>query len=72
MRHNDVPKKIGQKITAEREKRGLTQGELATLSHVSRQMVNQYEQGVYEPTMKVLRRVAKALRVKVIVLWPEE
>lgn len=72
MRHTDEPKTIGEKITSARTKRGLTQGELGQLSGCSRQIVSQYECGHCEPTMKVLRRLARALRVSVVHLWPEE
>jgi DNA-binding XRE family transcriptional regulator len=65
-------KSIGGKIALARRRRGLTQTELAQLAGCSRQTVNEVEHDHHEPTMKILRRLARVLKCSVVSLWPEE
>ena len=57
---------IGKRIRALRTQAGLTQDELAAKVGVSRVYIAQMETGKQDnPTLKVLRALAKALRVDV-------
>jgi putative transcriptional regulator len=60
-----TPKQMGTRIRTLREARGMSQGELAKQSKITREYVNKLEAGRYDPTVGVLQRLAKALRVKV-------
>jgi transcriptional regulator with XRE-family HTH domain len=53
------------KLIALREKQGLTQRELAKRSKVTNVTISRIETGVYDPRLSTLRRLAKALGVKV-------
>ncbi len=50
-----------------REKRGLTQGALAEKVGVDRVTIARIETGARNPSMDVLQRIAKALKVKLVV-----
>ena len=54
-----------KKLVALREKRGLSQRALAKLSKVTHVTIARIETGVYDPRLSTLRRLAKALKVKV-------
>jgi transcriptional regulator with XRE-family HTH domain len=56
---------MGTRIRTLREERGLSQGELAKQARITREYVNKLEAGRYDPTVGVLQRLAKALKVKV-------
>jgi transcriptional regulator with XRE-family HTH domain len=45
--------------------RGLSQAALAKRAKITREYVNKIEAGQYDPTVGVLRRIAKALEVPV-------
>jgi transcriptional regulator with XRE-family HTH domain len=60
-----TPRQIGMKIKRLREARGLSQYALAKKAKISREYVNKLEAGRYDPTVGVLQRLAKALRVPV-------
>jgi transcriptional regulator with XRE-family HTH domain len=57
--------KIGMRIKALREKRGLSQEELAGRAGLSRGYLARLETGRHEPTLTTLGKLAKALRVKI-------
>jgi transcriptional regulator with XRE-family HTH domain len=48
-----------------RETKGLSQEALARKASITREYVNKLEAGRYDPTVGVLKRIAKALGVKV-------
>lgn len=58
-------KTIGANVRAYREERGLSQGDLATLAEVDRSYLNQLENGKRNPSIGVLRKMAKVLHVTV-------
>jgi transcriptional regulator with XRE-family HTH domain len=60
-----TPRQIGMKIKRLREARDLSQYALAKKAKISREYVNKLEAGRYDPTVGVLQRLAKALRVPV-------
>lgn len=53
----------GERIAAIRDRRGLTQLELARLARVSISMVSKIERGEVSPRMEMLHKIAKVLRV---------
>ena len=58
-------KRRGMKIKALREARGWTQETLATKAKVSRVTIGRIEIGHSRPSLELLERLAKILRVKV-------
>jgi len=56
--------KIGMRIKALREKRGLSQETLATRAGISRGYLARLETGRHEPTLTTLGKIARALKVK--------
>jgi len=61
-------RKRGMQIKRIREKRGLTQEELANKVRVSRVTVARIEIGNRRPSLELLERLAEVLKVKVGVL----
>ncbi len=58
--------KLAMKITKLREKRGLSQKQLATLMGTSQQAISRIESGEYEGfTLKTLEKLAKATGTRV-------
>ncbi|NMA68666.1 MAG: helix-turn-helix transcriptional regulator [Desulfitobacterium sp.] len=62
------------KIKEYREKKGISQGELAELCNVSRQTVNAIENNKYDPSLQLAFSLAKNLGVKVdhLFIYEEE
>lgn len=56
-------KTLGQKIKKLRKKRNLAQVELAVIIKVSPSYIGAIEQGVRYPSLKVLEKLARALKV---------
>jgi transcriptional regulator with XRE-family HTH domain len=57
--------RIGKRIKLERDRRGLSQHELAAKAAISRGYLARLETGRHDPTVGVVERLARALRVKV-------
>jgi transcriptional regulator with XRE-family HTH domain len=57
------PATVGIRIAFHREKRGLTQEELARKAWVHRVTIANIERGAESPTLDTLQRIAKALRL---------
>jgi transcriptional regulator with XRE-family HTH domain len=55
--------RVAETLKALRDRRGLTQAELADKAELSRGYLIRLEQGKQDPTLGVLRRLAKALNV---------
>ena len=53
------------RIKEYREKKGISQGELAYLCNVSRQTINAIENNKYDPSLQLAFNLAKTLVVKV-------
>jgi transcriptional regulator with XRE-family HTH domain len=62
MRSRDV---MAKRIRELRDKRGLSQRELAERSGVSREYIARIELGQHDPTISTLERLAAALGVRV-------
>lgn len=63
---------VGTNIKRIREEKGLSLGNLAELSDVSKSMLGQIERGESSPSITVLWKIAKGLKVKLDVLTSEE
>jgi transcriptional regulator with XRE-family HTH domain len=59
------PQRFAVKLRRIRERKGLTQEALAAKSGVSRAYLSRLEMGRHDPPLSRLRKIAKALRVKV-------
>lgn len=64
VKKTDLNKKIGQRIIELREKKGLTQADLARACKKERQALEKLENGRVNPTLYSLYEVAKALEVQ--------
>lgn len=60
------------RIKEYREKKGISQGELADLCNVSRQTINAIENNKYDPSLQLAFNLAKILGVKVDNLFLNE
>ncbi len=66
MRSNaKLPKIISKRIKKLRAELGMTQEDLAEKVGVSRVYIGYVEQGRNSPSLEILERIAKALRVKI-------
>ena len=65
MRGNFYYKRLGETIIKNRQKRSLSQEQLALLSDVDRSYLAEVEVGKANPTVKFLRKIAKTLKIKV-------
>lgn len=61
----DIRHRVGHNIKTVREAQGLSQEELAHRADMHRTYVSGVERGIRNPTITVLDRLAKALKVKV-------
>ena len=59
---------MAKQLRTLRDKRNLSQRQLAALSGVSREYIARIELGQHDPTLSTLEKLAKALRVKVSAL----
>lgn len=59
----DVRKRVGQNVRKFREERGISQEELAFDCGLHRTYISGVERGVRNPTVVVLEKIAKALKV---------
>jgi len=58
-----TPKQLGQRLKRLRLAKGLSQEALAVRARITREYVNKLEAGRYDPTISVVQRLAKALKV---------
>lgn len=65
MRGNFFYKKLGGRIIIERKKRNLSQEQLSLLSDVDRTYLARIEGGKANPTIKVLNKISRVLRMRV-------
>lgn len=59
-----IPKSLGEKIKYYRKQRKLYQVELADIVGVSTGYIGAIEQGVKSPSLKLLSKIAKALKIQ--------
>ena len=60
-----TPRQLGMKLKQVREARGMKQDAVAKKARITREYLSRLEAGRYDPTVGVLQRLAKALKVKV-------
>lgn len=71
MRSNaKLPKVLGKRIQKRRKEVGLTQEELGYKVGISRAYMGYIEQGRYAPSLEVLEKIAKQLKIKTSELLP--
>jgi transcriptional regulator with XRE-family HTH domain len=58
-----ITDKVGERVRHEREKRKLSQEELADLAGFYRTYIGHIETGAYSPSMFTLWRIAQALKI---------
>lgn len=58
-----IPKSLGDRVKFYREQRKLYQVELADIIGVSTGYIGSIEQGIRSPSLKLLKKLAKALKV---------
>ncbi|MFJ6023556.1 helix-turn-helix domain-containing protein [Brevundimonas sp. NPDC092305] len=61
----DIRRRVGRNIKALREAKGWSQEELADQAELHRTYVSGVERGLRNPTVTVLERLAKALKVTI-------
>lgn len=64
MRGNFFYKRLGCRVIAERKKRLLSQEQLALLADIDRTYLARIEEGKANPSIKVIQKVAKILRIR--------
>ncbi len=69
-RNTKLPKALGKMIQRRRKELKLTQEELAEKIGISRAYMGYIEQGRYAPSLEVVEKIARALRLKVSDLFP--
>jgi transcriptional regulator with XRE-family HTH domain len=60
-----TPKQLGTRLKKLRTAQGMSQNALARNAKITREYVNKLEAGHYDPTIGVVQRLAKALKVNV-------
>lgn len=68
MQGNFIYQKLGKKIIATRKKRGFSQEQLALNSDIDRTYIARMETGKANPTLKVLKKISKKLKIKLSTL----
>jgi len=63
-------KLLGQRIRQERKKRGLSQEEFSGRSHLDRTYLARIETGKANPSMRVLFRISKIIKIELCELVP--
>lgn len=56
---------FGERLTATRTERGLTQADLAARAAISPSYLGQLEAGRYQPTLEILRNLSQALSISI-------
>lgn len=64
MRGNFFYRRLGDSIVAERKRQKLSQEQLALLSEIDRTYLARIEEGKANPSIKILYKLSKILRVK--------
>lgn len=65
MRKNaKLPKVLGKRVQKYRKSTGLTQEEVAEKIGISRAYMGYIEQGRYSPSLEVLEKIARVLKIK--------
>lgn len=65
MRGNHFYKRLGLRISSERKLRDFTQERLALLTGIDRTYLARIEEGKANPSLKIIYKIARLLRLKV-------
>ena len=65
MKGNFFYKRLGERIHTERKRKRLSQEELSLLSDIDRTYIVRIEGGKANPSMRILRKICRVLKVKV-------
>ena len=65
-----IYEKLGRKIQKARQEKGITQEKLAEMADISRTHMAHIEQGRRQPTLDVVQKIARALKMKANELIP--
>lgn len=68
VRGNFFYKRLGDKIIDNRKKMLLSQEQLAMLSEIDRTYIARLEEGKANPTIKILNKIARALKTRLSIL----
>jgi transcriptional regulator with XRE-family HTH domain len=64
----DIRRRVGANVRQIREGQGISQEELADRAGIHRTYISGVERGIRNPTVTVLEKIAKALKVKAAIL----
>jgi len=64
MRGNFFYRRLGERVISERNKKRLSQEQLALLSDIDRTYLARVEEGKANPSIKVLNKISKILKVR--------
>lgn len=65
MKGNFFYKKIGERVCLERKRKGISQEKLSFLSDIDRTYLSRIENGKVNPSVKIIRKITKSLKIKV-------
>jgi len=68
----DITKKFGKQVKKLRLEKGLSQEALAHLADLDRTYIPSIEKGERNVSITVIEKIAKALKVKISILFDEE
>jgi transcriptional regulator with XRE-family HTH domain len=71
MRGNFFYKKLGKRLTIERKRKKLSQEELAHLSGIDRTYLARIEEGKANPSVKILNKLSKRLKVRLYIFFKD-
>lgn len=65
MKGNFFYNRLGERIVTERKRKKLSQEQLSMLSDIDRTYLARIEEGKANPSMKVLYKISRVLRIKI-------
>ena len=65
MKGNFFYKRLGNRVIIERKRKKLSQEELAGLSEIDRTYLARIEEGKANPSIKILNKIARKLKIRV-------
>jgi transcriptional regulator with XRE-family HTH domain len=65
MKGNFFYKRLGNRVIVERKRKQLSQEELAGLSEIDRTYLARIEEGKANPSIKILNKIARKLKIRV-------
>ena len=65
MKGNFFYKSIGERIFFERKRKHISQEKLSFLSDIDRTYLSRIEKGKANPSMKIIRKISRGLKIKV-------